>query len=313
MSAHHIVTLPGDGIGPEIMAPDAASCWKRSASSSSRSTSSAAPRSTRTGPRSPTRCSRPAARSDAVLLAAVGGPKWDTTDPASRGPSKGCSACARASACTRTCARSSRSQRSTRPRRCDASGSRARTCSSCASSPGGIYFGEKTRTETTASDLCAYTHRGDRADRAHRLRGRAARRSRASTRPTCSRPRGCGARSSAQLHAREFPHIELEHVLVDNAAMQLVSSAARLRHDRHREHVRRHPLRRGGDAHRLDRDAPQRLAGRSDPSTARPVRARPRLRPGHRRAPARPTRWRCSSPPRCCSDTGSVWKARRRL
>jgi 3-isopropylmalate dehydrogenase len=26
------------------------------------------------------------------------------------------------------------------------------------------------------------------------------------------------------LHSREFPHVELEHVLVDNAAMQLVSS-----------------------------------------------------------------------------------------
>ncbi len=26
------------------------------------------------------------------------------------------------------------------------------------------------------------------------------------------------------MHAREFPHIELEHVLVDNAAMQLVSA-----------------------------------------------------------------------------------------
>ena len=37
---------------------------------------------------------------------------------------------------------------------------------------GGIYFGEKTRTETHASDLCEYTRRGDRADRPHRVRGR---------------------------------------------------------------------------------------------------------------------------------------------
>ena len=28
------------------------------------------------------------------------------------------------------------------------------------------------------------------------------------------------------LHAREFSHVELEHVLVDNAAMQLVSAPA---------------------------------------------------------------------------------------
>ena len=30
-----------------------------------------------------------------------------------------------------------------------------------------------------------------------------------------------------ELHAREFPNVELEHVLVDNAAMQLVSLAPR--------------------------------------------------------------------------------------
>ena len=29
-----------------------------------------------------------------------------------------------------------------------------------------------------------------------------------------------------RLHAEEFPHVELEHVLVDNAAMQLISSPA---------------------------------------------------------------------------------------
>ena len=37
---------------------------------------------------------------------------------------------------------------------------------------GGIYFGEKTRTETSACDLCFYTDRGDRAHRPHRLRRR---------------------------------------------------------------------------------------------------------------------------------------------
>ena len=58
---------------------------------------------------------------DAVLLGAVGGPKWDTTDPTRRAPSRACSACARASACSRTCGRSSRS-----PALLDASPLRAR-------------------------------------------------------------------------------------------------------------------------------------------------------------------------------------------
>ena len=75
-----------------------------------------------------------------------------------------------------------------------------------------------------------------------------------------------------RVHAEEFPHIELEHVLVDNAAMQLVAAPRALRRDPHREHVRRHPQRRGGDAHRLDRDAAERLARAADgPGLFEPV------------------------------------------
>ncbi len=48
--------------------------------------------------------------------------------------------------------------------------------------------------------------------------------------------------------------------------------AAPLRRDPHREHVRRHPQRRGGDAHRFDRDAPERVArGRTAPGVFEPV------------------------------------------
>ena len=87
--AHRIVTLPGDGIGPEIMAPTLELLRRAWGTSSSRSTSSAAPRSTRTAPRSPTRCSTACRDADAVLLAAVGGPKWDTTDPDAPRPEQG--------------------------------------------------------------------------------------------------------------------------------------------------------------------------------------------------------------------------------
>ena len=57
--------------------------------------------------------------------------------PTSRGPSRGCSACARAWACSPTCARSSRCPRSMTPARSSARSSRAPTCSSSASSPAG--------------------------------------------------------------------------------------------------------------------------------------------------------------------------------
>ena len=43
--------------------------------------------------------------------------------------------------------------------------------------------------------------------------------------------------------AKEYPDVELSHMYVDNAAMQLVQLAQAVRRDPVREHVRRHPLR----------------------------------------------------------------------
>ena len=73
---------------------------------------------------------------------------------------------------------------------------------------GGIYFGEKQRTATEAIDVCRYTV--TEIERVVRARRRAcARRAGASsprsTRPTCSRPRGYGARWSSASCPRSFP------------------------------------------------------------------------------------------------------------
>ena len=89
---------------------------------------------------------------------------------------------------------------------------------------GGIYFGAKTRTADARQRPLRLHARGDRAHRAGRRSRPRARRSSASTRPTCWRPAGCGARSCASVHSREFPHIELEHQLVDSCAMKLVAA-----------------------------------------------------------------------------------------
>jgi len=43
--------------------------------------------------------------------------------------------------------------------------------------------------------------------------------------------------------AREFPDVALDHMLVDNCAMQLILKSAAVRHSSDREHVRRHPER----------------------------------------------------------------------
>ena len=73
---------------------------------------------------------------------------------------------------------------------------------------------------------------------------------------------------------KQYPDVELDHMYVDNAAMQLVQGAQEVRRGRHRQHVRRHPVRRGGHAHRLHRHAalgqPERTATRActNPATA---------------------------------------------
>ena len=168
--AHHIVTLPGDGIGPEIMAPTlelldhAGRLRVRGAPVRRRLDRRARRRADRRGARRlPARGRRAAGRG---RRAEVGHDRSD----ASRAPSRACSACARGSGCTPTCARSSRCRRCMTPRRCDASGSRAPTCSSCASSPAASTSARRRAPTTSASDLCAYSTRGDRAHRAHRVR-----------------------------------------------------------------------------------------------------------------------------------------------
>ena len=82
MATHKLFLLPGDGIGPEVMAEveKVIAAFRRRgrrAGSRSRRASSAAAPMTRTARRSATPTWRAPHAADAVLLAAVGGPKWD--------------------------------------------------------------------------------------------------------------------------------------------------------------------------------------------------------------------------------------------
>ena len=100
------------------------------------------------------------------------------------------------------------------------------------------------------------------------------------------------------LHAREFPHVELEHVLVDNAAMQLVSAPRDfdviVTENMFGDILSDEAAMLTGSIGML----PSASLGGAMPVATRPVRARARLRAGHRRAGRSPTRWRCSSRPR---------------
>ena len=139
-------------------------------------------------------------QADAVLLAAVGGPKWDRGGPRpGAGPARHPQG---AWACSPTCAPSGRSPRWPAPARCsDVEGVDLLVVRELT---GGIYFGEKEEGTDHASDLCAYSReeveRIARVAFAPRRRG-----SRASTRPTCSPPVAALARRRHRGRRRRVP------------------------------------------------------------------------------------------------------------
>ena len=146
---------------------------------------------------------------------------------------------------------------------------------------GGIYFGEKTRTATSATDVCAYT-RAEIERIARTAFGAARAKVTSVDKANVLETSRLWREVVSELHAREFPHIELEHVLVDNAAMQLVSAP------RHFDVILTENM--FGD---ILSDEAAMLTGSIGmlPSAslggdgrAGPVRARARLRAGHRRA-----------------------------
>src|SRR5207248_3855370 len=88
---------------------------------------------------------------------------------------------------------------------------------------GGIYFGEKTRTADSASDLCRYT-RGE-IERIARVAFETAR-SRVTSvdKANVLETSRLWREVVRDVHGREHPNIELEHLLVDNAAMRLLAA-----------------------------------------------------------------------------------------
>jgi 3-isopropylmalate dehydrogenase len=162
---------------------------------------------------------------DAVLLAAVGGPEWDTTDPAKPRPEQGLLGLRKGLGLYANL-------RPVRPLEAlyDASPLKREVIEGTdllvvRELTGGIYFGEKTRTADSASDLCAYSRL--EIERIARVAFRAARRKVSSVdKANVIETSRLWREVVRELHAAEFAHVELEHVLVDNAAMQLISNPA---------------------------------------------------------------------------------------
>jgi 3-isopropylmalate dehydrogenase len=217
-----IVTLPGDGIGPEIIGAatrvlDAVGDFDYEEHLFGGASIDA--RGTALTEETLNACKR----ADAVLLAAVGGPKWDTTDPHAPRPEQGLLGLRKGLGLYANL-------RPVRPLPAlyDASPLKREIIDRTdllvvRELTGGIYFGEKTRSETAASDQCLY----DVAEIERIARtGFQAARSRVTSvdKANVLETSRLWREVVSRVHSTEFPNVELEHLLVDNAAMRLIAA-----------------------------------------------------------------------------------------
>ena len=215
-----IVTLPGDGIGPEVTAAavDVLNELRDDLQFDEHLIGGASIDAHGTPLTDDTLQACKSA--DAVLLGAVGGPKWDTTDPDKPRPEQGLLALRRELDLFANLrpVRASKALLDSSPLKreiiegTDLIVFRELT--------GGIYFGDKTRTDSRATDLNVYTV--PEIERITRSAFRAARRRVTSIDKANVLTTGRFWREIATRVAKDYPDVELEHLLVDSAAMYLM-------------------------------------------------------------------------------------------
>ncbi len=224
-----IVVLPGDGIGPEIIAAarellDALGGFEYEehllGGVSIDEHGTALTDETLAAARA----------ADAVLLGAVGGPKWDTTDPDKPRPEQGLLGIRKGMGLFANL-------RPVRPSPALVGASPLREERIAGTDllvvrelTGGIYFGERGREPDSAFDTCTYDR--EEIERIVRVGFEAARRRAAGTgrSPKLTSVDKANVLETSRFWrevvlelAPEYDDVELEHMLVDNAAMQLVS------------------------------------------------------------------------------------------
>jgi 3-isopropylmalate dehydrogenase len=170
---------------------------------------------------------------DAVLLGAVGGPKWDTTDPGAPRPEQGLLGLRKGMGLYANL-------RPVRPSPALVGASPLREERIAGTDllvvrelTGGIYFGDSGREDDTAHDTCEYS--AAEIERIARVGFEAARRRGAGSdrKPRVTSVDKANVLETSRLWrevvgrvASDYPDVELDHLLVDNAAMQLVSRPA---------------------------------------------------------------------------------------
>lgn len=220
-----IALLPGDGIGPEITAPTVDLLDRLGDFAFEEHLFGGASIDAH-GTALTDHVLDACTQADAVLLAAVGGPKWDTTDPAKPRPEQGLLGLRKGLGLYANL-------RPVRPLPAlyDASPLKREVIEGTdllvmRELTGGLYFGRRGREGETAYDTCVYSV--DEIERIARAGFQAARRKVTSVdKANVLESSRLWREVVVNLHRREFPHVELEHVLVDNAAMQLISNPSR--------------------------------------------------------------------------------------
>jgi 3-isopropylmalate dehydrogenase len=218
-----IAALPGDGIGPEIMAAarellqaigdfEVEEYLVGGASIDAHGTALTP------------EVLKVCADSDAVLLAAVGGPKWDTTDPDTPRPEQGLLGLRKGLGLYANL-------RPVRPAKAllDASPLKRDRIEGTdllvvRELTGGIYFGDRGRRGDSAYDTCVYSE--GEVERIAEVAFRFARRRVTSVDKANILETSRLWREVVGRVAERHPDIQLDHLLVDNAAMQLVSRPA---------------------------------------------------------------------------------------
>jgi 3-isopropylmalate dehydrogenase len=218
-----VVTLPGDGIGPEVLASalEVLRVVADDLDFEEHPFGGASIDAHGTALTDETLAACQGA--DAVLLAAVGGPKWDSTDPDAPRPEQGLLGLRKGLGLYANL-------RPVRPIAAllDASPLKRELIDGTdllvvRELTGGIYFGAKERDDTRASDLCEYTV--PEIERIARTAFEAAR-SRVTSvdKMNVLETSRLWREVVTRVHSEEFPNVELEHQLVDSAAMKLVAA-----------------------------------------------------------------------------------------
>ncbi|HEX6116542.1 MAG TPA: 3-isopropylmalate dehydrogenase [Solirubrobacterales bacterium] len=233
--SHRVVVLPGDGIGPEIVAAAERVLGALGGIETAEHVVGGASIDAH-GTALTDEVLDACRGADAVLLGAVGGPKWDTTDPDAPRPEQGLLGLRKGLGLYANL-------RPVRPSPALVSASPLREERIAGTDllvvrelTGGIYFGESGRDGDTAHDDCLYTVA--EIERIARVAFAAARR-RAVGDGDGAQPRVTSVdkanvletsrlwRETVSRVSEDYADIELDHMLVDNAAMQLVAAPSR--------------------------------------------------------------------------------------